>query len=185
MARASGSKVKARVITRGGGNVFADLGFADAEERQTKLRLAYALNTIMDAQRLTQGAACAEDRRLVAHDDPAGIGLGAEEFFDLLPVVMGVYNDGARTGRQQALHDNVQQGLAVQSEQGFGRMRAIGEKAGSVTGGQDKRDHRTVIPGNMGSSSLQQSQIALNRFPIGAGGLIIFHAFDIAAVEEG
>lgn len=59
MARASGSKGNARAITRGSGNVFADLGFADAEERQTKLRLAYALNTIMDAQRLTQAAAAA------------------------------------------------------------------------------------------------------------------------------
>jgi predicted XRE-type DNA-binding protein len=59
MARASASKGKARDITRGSGNVFADLGFPDAEERQTKLRLAYALNTIMDAQRLTQAAAAA------------------------------------------------------------------------------------------------------------------------------
>jgi predicted XRE-type DNA-binding protein len=58
MARASGSKGKARII-HGSGNVFADLGFADADERQTKLRLAYTLNTIMDAQRLTQGAAAA------------------------------------------------------------------------------------------------------------------------------
>ena len=57
MARAKTSKDKAPAITRGSGNVFADLGFADAEERQTKLRLAYALNTIMDAQRLTQVAA--------------------------------------------------------------------------------------------------------------------------------
>ena len=57
MARASASKSKA--ITRGSGNVFADLGFPDAEERQTKLRLAYALNTIMVAQRLTQAAAAA------------------------------------------------------------------------------------------------------------------------------
>jgi predicted XRE-type DNA-binding protein len=39
--------------------VFADLGFADAEERQTKLRLAYALNTIMDEQGVTQAAAAA------------------------------------------------------------------------------------------------------------------------------
>jgi len=59
MARASASKGKVPEITRGSGNVFADLGFADAEERQTKLRLAYALNTIMDAQRLTQAAAAA------------------------------------------------------------------------------------------------------------------------------
>ncbi len=59
MARASSSKGNAREITRGSGNVFADLGFPDAEERQTKLRLVYALNTIMDAQRLTQAAAAA------------------------------------------------------------------------------------------------------------------------------
>jgi predicted XRE-type DNA-binding protein len=57
MARASASKPKARGITCGSGNVFADLGFPDAEERQTKLRLAYALNTILDEQHLSQAAA--------------------------------------------------------------------------------------------------------------------------------
>jgi predicted XRE-type DNA-binding protein len=62
MARASASRDKAREIVRGSGNVFADLGFPDAEERQTKLRLAYALNAIMDAQRLTQAAAAARLR---------------------------------------------------------------------------------------------------------------------------
>ena len=59
MARASASKGKAPGITRGSGNVFADLGFPDAEERQTKLRLAYALNAIVEARRLTQAAAAA------------------------------------------------------------------------------------------------------------------------------
>ena len=59
MAKANGNKGKARDITRGSGNVFADLGFPDAEERQTKLRLAYALNSIMEGQRLTQAAAAA------------------------------------------------------------------------------------------------------------------------------
>jgi predicted XRE-type DNA-binding protein len=59
MAKASASRIKARDITRGSGNVFADLGFADAEERQTKLRLAYALNQIMDAEHLTQAEAAA------------------------------------------------------------------------------------------------------------------------------
>ncbi len=44
-------------ITRGTGNVFADLGYADAEERQTKLRLAYAINGIVERQRMTQAAA--------------------------------------------------------------------------------------------------------------------------------
>ena len=39
MTRASASKGKAGAIVRGSGNVFADLGFPDAEERQTKLRL--------------------------------------------------------------------------------------------------------------------------------------------------
>jgi predicted XRE-type DNA-binding protein len=59
MATASASRGDEREITRGSGNVFADLGFPDAEERQTELRLAYALNAIIDAQRLTQAAAAA------------------------------------------------------------------------------------------------------------------------------
>lgn len=44
-------------ITRGTGNVFADLGYADADERQTKLRLAHAINGVIARQRLTQAAA--------------------------------------------------------------------------------------------------------------------------------
>ena len=46
-------------ITRGSGNVFADLGFADADERQTKVRLAHAINAILASRRLTQAAAAA------------------------------------------------------------------------------------------------------------------------------
>lgn len=57
MARTTAKKNRTDAIVRGSGNVFADLGLPDAEERQTKLRLAYALNTIIDAQRLTQGVA--------------------------------------------------------------------------------------------------------------------------------
>ena len=41
-------------IARGSGNVFADLGYADAEERQTKLRLAHAINGVIARRRLTQ-----------------------------------------------------------------------------------------------------------------------------------
>ena len=41
-------------ITRGSSNVFTDLGFADAEERQTKLRLAFAINAILEELHLTQ-----------------------------------------------------------------------------------------------------------------------------------
>src|SRR5882762_4502819 len=44
-------------IIRGTGNVFADLGYADAEERQTKLRLAHAVNGVIARRRLTQAAA--------------------------------------------------------------------------------------------------------------------------------
>jgi len=41
-------------ITRGTGNVFADLGYPDAEERQTKLRLAHAINAVIARRRLNQ-----------------------------------------------------------------------------------------------------------------------------------
>ena len=41
-------------ITRGTDNVFADLGYADADERQTKLRLANAINRVVVRRRLTQ-----------------------------------------------------------------------------------------------------------------------------------
>jgi predicted XRE-type DNA-binding protein len=44
-------------ITRGTGNVFADLGYPDANERQTKLRLAHMLNAVIARHRLTQAAA--------------------------------------------------------------------------------------------------------------------------------
>lgn len=57
MAKARVDRGNTRDITRGSGNVFADLSFADADERQTKLRLAYALNEVMDGQHLTQADA--------------------------------------------------------------------------------------------------------------------------------
>src|SRR6266850_662775 len=44
-------------ITRGSTNVFADLGFPDAAERQAKLRLAYALNQVLEARQLSQSDA--------------------------------------------------------------------------------------------------------------------------------
>jgi predicted XRE-type DNA-binding protein len=44
-------------VVRGTGNVFADLGYADAEERQAKLRLAYALNQVLEQRTLTQAEA--------------------------------------------------------------------------------------------------------------------------------
>jgi predicted XRE-type DNA-binding protein len=44
-------------IARGTGNVFADLGFADAAERQARLRLAYALNQLLAGRKLSQAEA--------------------------------------------------------------------------------------------------------------------------------
>jgi predicted XRE-type DNA-binding protein len=43
-----------RAVTPSSGNVFADLGFTDADERQTRVRLALAINQILERRRLTQ-----------------------------------------------------------------------------------------------------------------------------------
>src|SRR5215471_5100116 len=44
-------------ITCGTDNEFANLGDADADERQTKLRLAHAINGVIARRRLSQAAA--------------------------------------------------------------------------------------------------------------------------------
>ena len=55
---ASKSAERREPVTRGGtGNVFADLGFPDAAERQAKLRLAYALNQVLEVRKLSQADA--------------------------------------------------------------------------------------------------------------------------------
>ena len=46
-------------IVRGSGNVFADLGIADAGERQTKVRLAVAINGIVARRGMSQVRASA------------------------------------------------------------------------------------------------------------------------------
>ena len=56
-SRRTDPTIHAETITRGTGNVFADLGYADAHERQTKLRLALAINGVIARRRLTQAAA--------------------------------------------------------------------------------------------------------------------------------
>ena len=50
------ARSKTRVVA-GSGNVFSDLRLADAEEKQTKVRLAVAINQIVALQRLSQTAA--------------------------------------------------------------------------------------------------------------------------------
>jgi predicted XRE-type DNA-binding protein len=44
-------------ITRGSRNVFADLRFPDAAERQARLRLAYFLNLVLEDLQLSQADA--------------------------------------------------------------------------------------------------------------------------------
>src|SRR5208337_5066159 len=44
-------------VVRSSGNVFADLGLRDAGEKQTKVRLAVAIQQIIQARRLSQTAA--------------------------------------------------------------------------------------------------------------------------------
>jgi predicted XRE-type DNA-binding protein len=46
--------MKDSIITRGTTNVFADLGYPDAAERQTKTRLACVINDIIRQRRLRQ-----------------------------------------------------------------------------------------------------------------------------------
>jgi hypothetical protein len=41
-------KSSTTTIVRSSGNVFSDLGLPDAEEKQTKVRLAVAINQIID-----------------------------------------------------------------------------------------------------------------------------------------
>jgi len=52
-----GSGERREPVTRGTGNVFADLGFNDASERQARLRLAYALNRVLEAREVSKADA--------------------------------------------------------------------------------------------------------------------------------
>jgi predicted XRE-type DNA-binding protein len=82
MARSNAKRETAERIVRGSTNVFADLGYADADERQTKLRLAYALNSIMDERRLSQAAPPSAKREGPArqrHDRAAATRLGVNQ----------------------------------------------------------------------------------------------------------
>lgn len=54
------NRVKKRVtVDAGSGNVFADLGFADAGERKLRVPLAMQLNELIAAHRLTQAKVAA------------------------------------------------------------------------------------------------------------------------------
>jgi len=57
--RRANAKMRETGITRGSDNLFADLGFPDAEERQTRLWLAYSINQALAGRGLTQAASAA------------------------------------------------------------------------------------------------------------------------------
>lgn len=48
---------RSETIVKSSGNVFADLGFTDAGERQTKVRLAMAITDVLHRRELSQGKA--------------------------------------------------------------------------------------------------------------------------------
>ena len=50
------AKLSERIVPSSG-NVFTDLGFADAGERQTKVRLAMAINDVLRRRGISQGKA--------------------------------------------------------------------------------------------------------------------------------
>jgi len=59
-SRNSGGTANGRghdVVVPSSGNVFADLGLHDAEEKQTRVRLAVAINQILQSRPLSQTAA--------------------------------------------------------------------------------------------------------------------------------
>lgn len=57
MKRGTKSKRGDAAVERSSGNVFADLGLGDAAEKQTKIRLAVAINRILEESRVRQAAA--------------------------------------------------------------------------------------------------------------------------------
>jgi Helix-turn-helix domain len=69
--RTMGSRSAQRTesVTRGSGNVFADLGFPDAAERRAKLRLACALNQVLEARRLSRADSAIAERLKTAERD--------------------------------------------------------------------------------------------------------------------
>lgn len=82
MARSSAKREAGERIVRGSTNVFADLDYGDADMRQSKLRLAYALNRIMDERRLSQAAPPSAKREGPArqrHDRDAAARLGVNQ----------------------------------------------------------------------------------------------------------
>src|SRR6187455_570040 len=92
MARKSGERKEP--VTRGTGNVFADLGFPDAAERQARLRLAFALNQELEARQLSQ----ADAAKVLGVTQPKVSALSSLQAGGLLRRTPNELIDGARSG---------------------------------------------------------------------------------------
>src|SRR5436190_18291673 len=57
--RAANSDAAVEAVLQSSGNVFADMGFADADERLAKARIAHHLGTLIKAAGLSQARAAA------------------------------------------------------------------------------------------------------------------------------
>ena len=69
-------KLSSTSVVQSSGNVFADLGLPDAEEKQTKVRLAVAINQIIEGMGLSQTV---PDRRRCASPSQPAEDLGSRK----------------------------------------------------------------------------------------------------------
>ena len=90
-------------ITRGSTNVFEDLGYPDAAERKAKLRLAYALNKVLDERQLSQSDAAkvlgVTQPKVSALSHYKLAGFSVERLMNLLTAVEIVIRNKARSRR--------------------------------------------------------------------------------------
>ena len=81
-------------VTRGTGNVFADLGFPDAAKRQATLRLAYALNQELEARKISQ----ADAAKVLGSDAAEGLRAPSLQAGGFFRRALDEPADGARPG---------------------------------------------------------------------------------------
>jgi len=96
---------KRKAVEVGSGNVFADLGFADAKERTLKVQLAMEVNRLLEARGTTQAEAAAALGILQPHvSDLARYRLDRFSVERLMSFLVALGRDveirnGARAGR--------------------------------------------------------------------------------------
>lgn len=97
--------VKKKAVEAGSGNVFTDLGFADAKERTLKVQLAMEVNRLLKARGTTQASAAAALGILQPHvSDLARYRLDRFSVERLMDFLVALGRDveiriGARAGR--------------------------------------------------------------------------------------